>query len=610
MADVLATYLSGKRLLLILDNLEQVIRAAPRIAALLGAAPTFVILGSSREQLGVAGETVYPVPPLSLPSEPGTPTARQVAAQESVELFVERARAARSGFELTDANAGAVAAICRRVDGLPLAIELAAARANVLTPQQILERLDHRLTLLSGSRRDVTDRQRTLRGAIDWSHDLLSDDEKAGFRRFSVFAGGAQLDAVLAVLDPDAKLSVDAIDLVSALVDRSLLRSTDDANGSRFAMLETIREYAAERLAASDEATYTRNCHAAFYAEVAARSRAVLQAPDRDAQLDRLDSDMPNLRAALEWAIEDGNFERAAVIAVGLKDFWRTRSHFAESRRLLNRVLEALEPLGATHARADVLGVAGELAAWQGDYEQARSLSGAQIATLEAIGDRPGLAMAWSTVGWGNLTTQADVAHQAFERAVGIAREVDDLPVLQGALQGDAIALLRLGESGLARAKALEAYEVGEVASDEYTNTFNVMTVGLIDLHMGNRDSAAVRFADALRRSEAAGGQIGIVVAIDAIAFLALDMNDVATAARLAVAAERLRQQIGGAPSMAIVGEQPILDKVRDRYPDELARAEANALELDTQQAISIAYSVTDTVAKGEVPTTEAQTGR
>ena len=183
-----------------------------------------------------------------------------------------------------------MAAICRRVDGLPLAIELAAARVNVLTPQQILDRLDHRLTLLSGSRRDVTDRQRTLRGAIDWSHDLLSDDEKAGFRRFSVFAGGAQLDAVLAVLDPDAKLSVDAIDLVSALSDRSLLRSTDDAHGSRFAMLETIREYAAERLAASDEATYTRNCHAAFYAESRPRSRGVLQAPDRDAQLDRLDS--------------------------------------------------------------------------------------------------------------------------------------------------------------------------------------------------------------------------------------------------------------------------------------------------------------------------------
>ena len=184
-ADVLAGYLAGRHLLLILDNVEQVISAAPSLGGLVGAGPTFAILSSSREPLGVAGETVYSVPPLSLPSEPGTPTARQVASLEAVELFVERARGARPGFELTDENAAAVAAICRRVDGLPLAIELAAARVNVLSPQQILDRLDHRLTLLSGSRRDVTDRQRTLRGAIDWSHDLLSDDEKAGFRRFS-----------------------------------------------------------------------------------------------------------------------------------------------------------------------------------------------------------------------------------------------------------------------------------------------------------------------------------------------------------------------------------------------------------------------------------------
>ena len=194
-----------------------------------------------------------------------------------------------------------------------------------------------------------------------------------------------------AVLDPDAKLSVDAIDLVAALVDRSLLRSTDDANGSRFAMLETIREYAAERLAASDEATYTRDCHAAFYADVAARSRGVLQAPDRDVQLDRLDSDMPNLRAALEWAIEDGNFERAAVIAVGLKDFWRTRSHLPNGAAARPRSRSN----GASGRRARAPTFFRSRLNWQlgrATTNNARWLSGRPMATLEAIGDRPGLA--------------------------------------------------------------------------------------------------------------------------------------------------------------------------------------------------------------------------
>ena len=371
--ETLVGYLAGKQILLILDNLEQVIGAAPAIAALASQAPSVAILGSSREPLGVGGETIYLVPPLSLPLEPGHPTAADVARLEAVELFVERARAARPGFALTDENAGAVAAICRRVDGLPLAIELAAARTNLLTPAQILERLNHRLTLLTGSRRDVTDRQRTLRGAIDWSYELLSDDEKAGFRRFAAFTGGADIDAALAVLDPDGALSVDPIELLSVLVARSLLRSSDESGEMRFSMLETIREYAAEKLAESTEADEICERHCAYFLALAEGSREVLFAPDRDVRLNKLDREMANFRAAIEWSLHRNDAVSAAHFASGLKEFWRTRSHIAEARRQLEAMLIVATATGDDRARAEIMASAGELASWASDYPRAIS---------------------------------------------------------------------------------------------------------------------------------------------------------------------------------------------------------------------------------------------
>src|SRR5205823_3940104 len=234
----LAEHLAGKAALIVLDNLEQIVGATPDIASLLQAATGLRILASSRERLAIAAEQVYPVSPLALPAEPGIPTASEIAGREAVILFVERARAARPDFTLTDANAPAVAAICRRLDGLPLALELAAARINVLSPDQILARLDHRLNLLASSRRDMPDRQRTLRGAIDWSHDLLAEPERAFFRRFAAFSGGADFEAVAAVIDPDGELGADELDLSAALVDRSLIRSRPGPDGNRLEMLE------------------------------------------------------------------------------------------------------------------------------------------------------------------------------------------------------------------------------------------------------------------------------------------------------------------------------------------------------------------------------------
>ena len=414
-----AERLSTGQALLVLDNLEQVVAAAPDIGVLLSAARGLRILGSSREPLRIAGEGVYPVAPLSLPAEPGRPTAAEISQWDSVELFVERARAARPGFGLTDENAADVAAICRRVDGLPLAIELAAARVNLLTPGQILSRLDHRLTVLASTQRDLPDRQRTLRGAIDWSHELLSPDEQAVFRRAAVFAGGADLDGLLAVIGGGGSLEQDPLDLLSALVDRSLIRSLQDGNEARFEMLETIREYAAERLAQSDEEAATRRRHAVYFAELADASRDVLSRPDRDAVLDRLDLEMPNLRSAVTWTLSAGEAALGLHLVVALKDFLRTRNHLSEGRAMLDRLIAAASSPEFDRERAAGLGAAAELAYWHTDYARSAELTRQWIELLEALGDRRGLALAMTVAGWSAVDDAARSGPRRLPRGAG-----------------------------------------------------------------------------------------------------------------------------------------------------------------------------------------------
>jgi predicted ATPase/class 3 adenylate cyclase len=590
-AETLAAYLVSKRMLLVLDNLEQVISAAPRIAELVGAAPNLTILGSSREPLGVAGEQVYPVPALGLPQEPGHPSAAQVAAMDSVQLFVERAQAVRPGFNLDDDNAPAVAAICRRVDGLPLAIELAAARVNVLTPAQILERLDHRLTLLAGSRRDVTDRQRTLRGAIEWSYDLLDDDEKAAFRRFSAFSGGADLDAVLAVVDPDQNLKTDALDLLGALVSRSLIVSAANGPAARFTMLETIREYAFEQLRATPEGDTVCGRHSAYYATLAEGAAEVLFAPDRDARLDGLELEMANFRAAIEWSMRHGDAARAARFT-GLNDFWRTRSHLGEARRLLDQMLETAVAVGDQAAESRILGSAAELASWATDYTRGAELSQRHIALLTTLGDRGGLAAALQNVAWSSISVAPQIAHDYFARSVEIGRELGDDRALLGAYQGLAMTQFRLGDLAGARASATMTTSSGSAARDRYTNSYNIMTLGAIELVEGNWAEAARDFTEAFDRAQQASSQIGLVVTLEAIAHFALEVGDITTGVKIATAADRLRAEIGGAPSVGLIGWAPTeeLARARDSAATEAAQNEARAMT--TADAIALARAV------------------
>ncbi len=590
--ETLAESLASKRTLLVLDNLEQIVAGAPEIAVLLGATSAVAVLGSSREPLAIAGEQVFPVPPLGLPAEPGRPKATDLAGSESVDLFIERAQAARADFSLDDENAPAVAAICRRLDGLPLAIELAAARINVLAAEQILARLDHRLTVLASSRRDLPERQRTLRGAIDWSHDLLADPERAFFRRFSVFAGGADFDAVSAVIDPDGSLGTDALDLASGLVDRSLLRSTRDGNHSRLEMLETIREYAAERLAESTEAPEVRARHAAYYRALAEPMELLMIDPRRDELLEQLERELPNIRAAIAWSLEASDLATGLVIVIALHDYWHMRDHVIEARRALDDLLDASAADGATSLRAKATQVAAELASWVADYARGLELSERAITLAEAAGDRHALMTAQMAVGWNTVAQQSERSIVHFDAAIALARELGDERTLAVSLGGQSVALIRLHELDRAAAGATEALGISSRIGDLYNAANAHASLAAIALLRGDLEVAARGFAEVTRGSSAAGGHLMLLVGLDGLATVALERGELPKGARLAAASDGLRTSIGGGPTLDLVGLEPALEHARRKMdPIEYERAAAEGRALTTEQAIAEAIA-------------------
>ena len=306
--DQLKDYLREKEMLLVLDNFEQVVEAASSVSDLLSAAPRLKVLVTSREILRLSGETDYPVPPLSLPDSKQLPPVNVLTQYEAVALFIERAVAVKPGFTVTNENAPAVAEICHRLDGLPLAIELAAARVRVLPPQRMLAELSHRLSFLMGGARDLPARQKTLRSAIDWSHDLLAADEQKLFRRLAVFVGGCTLEAIESVCNPENDLPV--LETVESLVDKSLVNETETHGEPRFAMLETIRDYAGERLVAAGEDERVRDRHLGYFVALAEELEPKLMGAEQAVWLLRLEAEHENLRAALEWDLVGGTIER------------------------------------------------------------------------------------------------------------------------------------------------------------------------------------------------------------------------------------------------------------------------------------------------------------
>jgi predicted ATPase/class 3 adenylate cyclase len=587
---ILADRLANAKTLLVLDNLEQIIDAAPDIASLLQATASLSVCASSREPLSIAGERVYPVPPLAIPAESDHPTVADLKGAGAIELFIDRARAARPEFALTDENAPVIAAICRRLDGLPLAIELAAARLTVLAPNQILSRLDDRLSLLASTRRDLPDRQQTLRGTIDWSHDLLSNRERALFRRLSVFTGGADLNGVQAVVDPDHELGEDVLDLLTALVDRSLVRSIQDGDVARLAMLETIREYAAERLADSGETAALEARHAAYYTALAEAAAGVMRDPRRDELLDQFDREIGNLRAAITWSMRTGQSDTGLRLTTALSDFWHLRNHIAEAVRAIQDLLEASVADGVTVLRARATLIAAGLLTWLADSESSRPLAEKGIAMAEQLGDVMGVALGKSSLGWSIFYTDPKQALAVFEEGVAAARTAGDEPLEMETLMGQAWTHLRLGRLDEATDRASQVIELGDRVGVAYITSFALLTLGAVRTAKGDLGTAMGHYADALRRAHSAGAHVGTALALDAIASVALDRGDVDRGIRLSSAADRLRKDIGGKVTLGEIGLAEPLTRARGMVGrDEYERAFKAGQALSADQAVAMA---------------------
>ena len=368
LTETLKSFLQEKHLVLVLDNFEQVLEGARVVGELVSACPKLKVLVTSRTPLRLYGEQEYPVPPLALPDPKVLPPVKVLTQYEAVRLFVERAKAVKADFSVSNENAPALAEICARLDGLPLAIELAAARVRMLPPQKMLERLGDRLRLLKGGARDLPTRQQTLRGAIDWSYELLEEYEKTLFGRLSVFAGGRTLEAIETVCDPEGDL--DALEGIESLLEKSLLRQEEGPGGEpRYVMLEIVHEYAREKLEESGEAEEARRRHAEFFLGLAEETETEMRGPEQATWLDRLEAEHDNLRGALSWALERGGPELGLHLAVAFWWFWEARGYFDEGRRWLEQALA--KGSRASSARAKALDGVGWLAFNLGDIDRA-----------------------------------------------------------------------------------------------------------------------------------------------------------------------------------------------------------------------------------------------
>jgi predicted ATPase/class 3 adenylate cyclase len=485
--ESLKGYLRQKVLLLVLDNFEQVLEGAPLVGELVAACPKLKILATSRIPLRLYGEQEYMVPPLALPDPSVLPPVEVLTQYEAVRLFVERARAVKADFEVTNDNAPAVAEICARLDGLPLAIELAGARIRILPPQKMLERLSDRLKLLKGGARDLPARQQTLRGAIDWSHDLLAEDEKTLFGRLSVFSGGRTLEAIEEICDPEGDL--DALEGVESLVEKSLLRQEEEPGGEpRFVMLETVHEYAREKLEESGEAEGIKRAHAEYFLALAEEAEPELKGSDQLEWLERLEVEHDNMRAALAWALESKEEELALRLAGALWWFWHLHGHANEGLGWLERLLRGE---GSRAAMARVLHGAGWMAEGQGDYVRAMSLYEEGLALFREAGDDANVAVVAINMGYAAMT-QGDHgrALELIEEGLGLGRRLGDERISAWALHHLGVLATERQDHGRARAYLEEALPLARKVGDPYVVSSCLLDLGATYMYVGDDEAA------------------------------------------------------------------------------------------------------------------------
>jgi predicted ATPase/DNA-binding winged helix-turn-helix (wHTH) protein len=604
-SQLIADHLQGSGpFLLVLDNFEQVLPAAKVVAEILNACQALKIIVTSRASLRIYGEQELPVAPLK--------------EQPAVELFAQRATSVRPNFAITSENSAAVHEICARLDGLPLAIELAAARTKVLSPRAILERLQSRMQLLTGGALDLPERQQTLRKTIDWSHDLLSESEQKLFRRFSVFSGGGSLDAAEAVCNTGLDLGIEIFDGLSSLVDKNLVQRADTGSSEpRFAMLETIREYALERLLASGEESAVRRAHAAYYLVLAEEGNPELSAQERAAWLARCDVEIENFRSSLDWLFENRNLDWGLRLAMALFRFWDMREHLIEGRVFLERVLELA---GKSHPkeRAKVAFFIGALTTAQGDFSADRQWLERSLSIYEELGDQWGIAASLnalavsardrgdyssaqdgferSLVCWRALSDRQSTA-RCLHNLANVVKARGDYSRAQAALQeatnlfeelgdrsGAAWSLNQQGDiareqGDLVNARGLyeRALAAFRKAGDHWGSARSLNDLGYIYCERREYPAAHAAYTEALETFADLGHRRGIARAFEGSACLAASRGDAVRALKLAGAAAQVRHLIG-APLFQV--EQLKLDQY-------LARAWEATGESEGQRAWS-----------------------
>ena len=557
--------------LLLLDNFEQVLPAATVVAETLEACPSLKILVTSRSFLRIYGEQEFPVTPL--------------AQHSAIELFAQRAAAVWPDFAITSHNEGAVQEICSRLDGLPLAIELAAARTKILSPNAIMDRLYSRLQLLTGGALDLPERQQTLRKTIDWSHGLLNEEEQKLFRRFSAFVGGCTLAAAEAVCNTQQDLGIDLFEGLSSLVDKNLVQRMDRAQTEpRFAMLETIREYAFECLIDSDEQSATRRAHAAYCLVLAEEGNPELIAADRAGWLAHCDVEIDNFRFALDWLFETQDLDWGLRLCVALFRFWDMREHLTEGRARLETILR-MAGAERSRERARVSHFLGALATAQGDYPAAERFLQQSLSLYEELADQSGIAASLNALAvsardrgdysaaqsnferslacWRLLSDRSAIArclHNLanvvkargdYPRAQWALREATDIFAELGDRNGAAWSINQQGDIARAQGDMVAARELYQrallafrEAGDQWGSARSLADLGSIDCERGDHLAAHAAYREALEVFAGLGHRRGAARALEGSACLALAQGQAMRALKLAAAATRLRQMI------------------------------------------------------------------
>jgi predicted ATPase len=629
-ADRLATFLAGRELLLVLDNVEQVADAGPALVRLLRRAPGVKVLATSRSPLHVSGEHARPVQPFGLP-EPGTPF-KALTHNPAIQLFVARAQAANPDFALTRKTAPSVLDVCRRLDGLPLAIELAAARMRSYRPAELLDRFASRLELAEDGPRDAEDRQRTLHATIAWSYELLSAHEQTFFARLAVFASGWQESDAFAICDlPDPQPSLGLESLLGvSLIERAI----DAGEPPRFRMLETIREFAAERLAASGEEAALRDRHARHFLAVAETAERYMPAVRQQDWLERIDREHHNVRAALAWALTRPNPELAARLAAALWPYWHEYSHIYEGSSWVSAVLD-LSADGddlAPALRAELYTATLTLAFGLADYERARTYAAAALPLWEQLDDGHGQALVLHELGWtyyalGDMERAIDYFARAAERwraiehVMGLAHGLDTLgfalatsgrfveaegPLEESARiftqRGDRLGLARsYAERGMSAllqghlADAIGLLERSVALSRETSNNFilpaALFYLGMARCFAGELDLALAALAESLDHREHNGDKLGLSLTLLGFAAVAHRQGQLDRAARLSGAALMLQaaQHITMAPTVQVIYEREI-QTVRDQLdPTTFATAFTDGQTMSAAMAVAYA---------------------